>query len=181
MFSLHSSKYFLFLRICVFLKLITFCKHFTTIQVCVLSKDILMSALNCLKFIFVVFVFAHVISLAWYGIAAHQDNSWLTEVTFLFTNISTKKSWLLIWFSSKLEFTNSSWEVQYANSLFWAVCTLTMMGKYQPKSFYELLFACLVMAISLILLFFGFIELKNNFADQHNPVQNTSADIKKQA
>lgn len=150
-----------------------------------LSKDILMSALNCLKFIFVVFVFAHVISLGWYGIAAHQDNSWLTEVTFLFLIIlpkESKKVDFLIWFSlSKLEFADSSWEVQYANSLFWSVCTLTMMGKYQPKSFYELLFACLVMAISLILLFFGFIELKSNFADQQNLTQNTSSDIKKQA
>jgi len=81
----------------------------------------------------------------------------------------------------QLEFTNSSWEIQYANSLFWAVCTLTMMGKYQPRSFYELLFACLVMAISLILLFFGFIQLKNNFADEISLTSHVSSNARKQA
>jgi len=56
-----------------------------------------------------------------------------------------------------------------------------MMGKYQPRSFYELLFACLVMAVSLILLFFGFIELKNNFVDEISLTSHVSSNARKQA
>jgi len=80
-FSLSSSKYFLFLRIAIFLKLIAFFKHFSTLQTFVLTKDMFISAFTCLKFVLVTFVFAHMISLAWYGIAVHSENSWLSEVT----------------------------------------------------------------------------------------------------